>query len=256
MFAHAFLAWCARVSESCSIEGRMRIREPSGRVNERGHRQRAISVLVMGGVVLHREGIARLLEERGRIRVIGTATGSSDGPRRIRELCPDVALIDLPTRDLCGLALVLREAEPRVRLVALVACRAEGEVVTRAGAGICGYGTHETSVDQLVRVIEHAAGDPTLGDTQAPPAGVAWSALTTRERAILVMAGEGLSNKEIARRLQIELPTVKSHMHNILEKLHVRSRTEAAALALWPRTPDLDPSTEEFNPSDDGAAIS
>jgi two-component system, NarL family, nitrate/nitrite response regulator NarL len=230
----------------------MRIREASGRGNERGQRQRAISVLVMGGVVVHREGIARLLEERGPIRVIGTATGNADGPRRIRELCPDVALVDLPTRDLCGLALILREAVPRVKLVALVACPAEGEMVTSAGTGICGYATHETSVDQLVRVIEQAAGDPNRGAISAPPAATAWAALTAREREILEMAGEGLSNKEIARGLQIELPTVKSHMHNILEKLRVRSRTEAAALALWPRAPDLDPSTAELDPSDDG----
>jgi DNA-binding NarL/FixJ family response regulator len=239
----------------CTIGVALRNRESSGRVSERGYRQRAISVLVMGGVVLHREGIARLLAERPRIRVLGTATGSPDGPRRIRELRPDVALVDLPTRDLCALALVLREAVPRVKLVVLVACRAEGEVVMRAGAGICGYGTHETSVDQLVRVIEHAAGDPTLGTISAPPSGTAWAVLTTREREILAIAGEGLTNKEIARRLHIELPTVKSHMHNILEKLHVRSRTEAAALALWPRERDLVTSAPEFNPLDDGAPI-
>jgi DNA-binding NarL/FixJ family response regulator len=233
----------------------MRNRESSGRVNERGHQQRAISVLVMGGVVLHRDGIARLLAERMQIRVLGTATGSSDAPRRIRELRPDVALIDLPIQDLCTLALILREAMPRVRLVALVACPAEGEVVMRAGAGICGYATHETSVDQLVRVIEHAARDHTLNPISAPPPDTAWAVLTTREREILALAGEGLTNKEIARRLQIELPTVKSHMHNILEKLHVRSRTEAAALALWPRERDLVPSAPEFDPSDERAPI-
>jgi two-component system nitrate/nitrite response regulator NarL len=210
-------------------------RESSGRVNERADRQRAVSLVVVGGVVLHREGIARLLAEHRRIRVLGTATGSSDAPRQIRELRPDVALVDLPTQDLCALALDMREAVPEVKLVALIACPAEGEVVMRAGTGIYGYATHETSVDQLVRVIEHAAGDPTLGPVSAPSPETAWAALTTREREILAIAGEGLTNKEIARRLHIELATVKSHMHNILEKLNVRSRTEAAALAHWPR---------------------
>jgi DNA-binding NarL/FixJ family response regulator len=221
----------------------MRNRESSGGVNECGHRQHAISVLVMGGVVLHREGIARLLAERRRIRVLGTATGSTDGHRRIRDLRPDVALVDLPTQELCALALVLREAVPQLKLVALVACPAEGEMVMRAVAGICGYATRETSVDELVRLIEHAASDPTLAPISAPPPDTAWAVLTAREREILVLAGEGLTNKEIARRLHIELPTVKSHMHNILEKLHVRSRTEAAALALWPRERDLVPSS-------------
>jgi DNA-binding NarL/FixJ family response regulator len=152
-----------------------------------------------------------------------------------------VALVDLPIQDLCALALTLREAVPHVKLVALVACPAAGEVVMRAVGGICGYATHETSVDQLVRVIERAAGDPALEPISAPPPDTAWAVLTAREREILGLAGEGLTNKEIARRLHIELPTVKSHMHNILEKLHVRSRTEAAALALWPRERDLVP---------------
>jgi DNA-binding NarL/FixJ family response regulator len=213
----------------------MRNRDSSG-VSERGRQPRSVSVLVIGGVVLHREGIARLLAEHRRIRVLGTVTGSPDGHRRIRELGPDVALVDLPIQDLCALALVLREAVPHLKLVALVACPAEGEVVMRADAGVCGYATHETSVDQLVGVIEQAAVDPALEPIPAPPA---WAVLTTREREILALAGEGLTNKEIAQRLQIELPTVKSHMHNILEKLHVRSRTEAAALALWPRERDL-----------------
>ena len=209
----------------------MHIRESSG-VNERGHRQRAVSVLVMGGVALHREGIARLLSEPGRIRVLGTATGTQDGPRRIRELRPDVALVDLPFKDLCALALILQETAPEVKLVALVACPAEGEVVMRAGASIRGYATRETSIDQLVRVIEHAAGDSTQGGVSTPPPETAWALLTAREREILEIASEGLTNKEIAQRLHIELATVKTHMHNILEKLHVRSRTEAAALAL------------------------
>jgi two-component system nitrate/nitrite response regulator NarL len=218
----------------------MQNRESSGGVKERAHQPRDISVLVMGGVVLHREGIARLLAEHHRIRVLGTATGSADGQRRIRELRPDVALVDLPLEDLCGLALVMRDAEPELKLVALVACPAEGEVVARAVAGICGYATHQTSVDELVRVIEQAAGVP----APEPPPDSAWAVLTTREREILALAGEGLTNKEIARRLQIELPTVKSHMHNILEKLNVRTRTEAAALALWPRERELVPSAE------------
>jgi DNA-binding NarL/FixJ family response regulator len=142
-----------------------------------------------------------------------------------------------------------------VKLVALVAGPAEGEVVMRAGAGICGYATHETSADQLVRVIEHAAGEPTLAQVSTPPPDTTWVALTTREREILALASEGLTNKEIAGRLYIELPTVKNHMHNILQKLHVRSRTEAAALALGPRDRDPGPSGPEFNRSDVGAPI-
>jgi DNA-binding NarL/FixJ family response regulator len=191
-----------------------------------------ISVLVVGHVVVHREGIARLLAESPGIRVVGTTTKTQQGLSRIRELRPDVALIDLPIEALCSLALILREAAPEVKLVALVACPAEGRIVTSARAGVCAYLTRDTSVVQLGRTIERAAGNGRLASSTATTAR---APLTEREREILDMVGEGLANKEIARRLQIELPTVKSHMHNILRKLGVNSRTEAAALVLWPR---------------------
>jgi DNA-binding NarL/FixJ family response regulator len=193
-----------------------------------------ISVLVVGRVAIHRAGIARLLAESPRIRVVGTTTKTEHGLSRIRELRADVALVDLPTEDLCSLALILRDTAPEVKLVALVACEAEGAVVLGAGAGICAYVTRDTSATQLVQTIERAAGNgrPALS---TPPAALARAPLTDREREILDMIGQGLPNKEIARRLQIELATVKSHVHNILGKLGVNSRTEAAALVVWPR---------------------
>jgi DNA-binding NarL/FixJ family response regulator len=204
----------------------MRIGEPSRRGNETMHGQLGIAVLVIARVALHREGIARLLAESQGIRVVGTATRTQHALRRIRELRPDVALVDLPTDELCSLALILREAAPEMKLVALVACPAEGKIVMSAGAGICGYLTREASVAQLVQTIERAAGNGrrALVSTTA----TAQAALTEREREILDMVGQGLANKEIARRLHITLATVKSHIHNILGKLGVNSRTEAA----------------------------
>jgi DNA-binding NarL/FixJ family response regulator len=212
----------------------MRIGEPSGRGSEAEHGLLAVSVLVVGRVVVHREGIARLLAESPRTHVVGTATRSEDALSRIRELRPDVALVDLPTEELCSLALILDEVAPERRLVALVTCEAEGELVMRAGAGIYGYGTHQTSIEQLVGTIERAGAKERRAAASARPAAVARAALTEREREILDLVGQGLANKEIARRLQIELATVKSHIHNILKKLDVNSRTEAAAVVLWP----------------------
>ena len=218
------------IGDFCESDGGMGSREPSLVGKERGRGPIRVPVVVVGGVVLHREGIARLLTESRRIEVVGTATGIEDGLGRIRELRPHVALVDLPTQDLCSLALDLRGDAPQVKLVTLARCRAEGEVVMRAGAGICAYGTPETSVEQLVSIIENAG---VAGPTSAIRRAAAWAVLTRREREILAMIGEGLANKEIARRLHIELPTVKSHVHSILDKLRVHSRTEAAALALW-----------------------
>lgn len=212
----------------------MRNGEPSGGGNEAERGLPVVSVLVVVHVVLHREGIARLLAESPRTRVAGTATRSDDALSRIRELRPDVALVDLPTEDLCSLALILDEIAPETRLVALVTCEHEGEFVMRAGAGIRGYVTHQTSLEQLVATIQRAAAKGPPAPEPTRPAPIARAALTDREREILGLVGEGLANKEIARRLQIELATVKSHIHNILKKLGVNSRTEAAAVVLWP----------------------
>jgi two-component system nitrate/nitrite response regulator NarL len=213
----------------------MRVAEPSGRGNEAGHGLAVISVLVVSRVVIHREGIARLLAESPRTRVVDTAITSEGALSRIRELRPDVALVDLPTEELCSLALTLDGVAPETRLVALLTCEAEGQFVMRAGAGICGYGTHQTSIEQLVAIIERVARGR-LAPASTRPAASARAGLTEREREILGLVGEGLANKEIARQLQIELATVKTHIHNILEKLGVNSRTEAAAVAVWPDT--------------------
>jgi two-component system, NarL family, nitrate/nitrite response regulator NarL len=210
----------------------MCIGEPSERGKEE-HGLLVISVLVVGRVVIHREGIVRLLAESPRTRVVGTATRSEDALSRIRELGPDVALVDLPTEELCWLALILDEVAPERTLVAIVTGEAEGEIVMRAGGAIRGFVTHQTSIEQLMGTIERAVGEDRPAAASTPPAAIA--ALTEREREILGMVGEGLANKEIARRLQIELATVKSHIHNILKKLGVNSRTEAAAVVLWPR---------------------
>jgi DNA-binding NarL/FixJ family response regulator len=220
----------------CGRRGSMRIGGSSSRGNERTHGLPGISVLIVGRVAIHREGIARLLAESPRIRVVGTATTTQHVLSRIRELRPDVALVDLPTEDLCSLALILRDAAPEMKLVALVACDAEGAIVMRAGAGIRDYLTRETPADELVRKIERSAGNGHQEPVSTSLAATPRAALTEREREILDMVGQGLANKEIARRLQIELATVKSHIHNILKKLGVNSRTEAAALVLWTRS--------------------
>lgn len=212
----------------------MRIGDSSRLHNEPTRGSIGTSVLVVGRVAIHREGIARLLAECPGIRVVGTTTKTQRGLSRIRELRPEVALVDLPTEDLCSLALILREAAPEVRLVALVACEAEGKIVMSAGAGVYGYVTRDASVAELAQTIERAAGYGRPAPVSTPRAVIARAALTERQREILEMVGQGLANKEIARRLQIELPTVKSHIHNILRKLGVNSRTEAAALVLEP----------------------
>lgn len=211
------------------------VAEPSGRGNEAGHGLAAISVLVVSRVPIHREGIALLLADNPLARVVDTATSIEGALSRIRELRPDVALVDLPTEELCSLALTLDGDASETRLVALLTYEAEGQFVMRADAGICGYATRQTSIEQLVAIIERAANGR-LAAVSPRPAASARAGLTEREREILGLVGAGLANKEIARQFQIELATVKAHIHNILKKLGVNSRTEAAAIAASPDT--------------------
>jgi DNA-binding NarL/FixJ family response regulator len=113
-------------------------------------------------------------------------------------------------------------------------CRRRDVPLREKTLGIRGYVTQQTSIEQLVGTIERAAGEGRPAPASTEPAAVARAALTEREREILGLVGQGLANKEIARRLQIELATVKSHIRSILRKLGVNSRTEAAAVVLWP----------------------
>ena len=120
----------------------------------------------------------------------------------------------------------------------------EQDVVACAEAGVAGYVTRDASIDDLVATIDsvvrgEALLSPTVGATllrgvAAPAVGDRHDIgerLTAREWEVLDLVGEGLSNKQIAKRLEIETPTVKNHVHNILEKLDAHSRTEAAARA-------------------------
>jgi len=137
----------------------------------------------------------------------------------------------------------LAAVEPELKVVALGVPEVEPHILACAEAGVTAYVPREGSLDDLVATLKGVA----VGEMRCSPriaaslfrrvatlalerhAERATGRLTVRETEILKLVDEGLTNKEIARRLYIELPTVKNHMHNILEKLQLRSRREAAA---------------------------
>jgi DNA-binding NarL/FixJ family response regulator len=155
----------------------------------------------------------------------------------------DIVLVDA---DLPGAGALVREVaqrpcDPKVGVLGVEEAREE--ILPLVEAGITGYVTREGSIADLFASVECAV----RGESVASPRMVATlmkqvasltrerrssqeaGILTTRERQIAGLIEEGLSNRDIARRLEIELPTVKNHVHNILEKLHVHRRGEAAA---------------------------
>ena len=217
-------------------------------------RRRAVSVFVVSAVRLYREGLCESLDRRDGIEVVGSAARVADGAATIATLegQTDVVLLDIAApagleaaRELVGLL-------PAVRVVAVSVPNDELDVIACVEAGVSGFVTTESSIDDLVAAVESAA----IGHLHCSPAmagvllrrigALARSRadtdpardLTLRELEIVRLIDEGRSNKEIALHLCIELSTVKNHVHSILGKLGVRRRAEAAA-RLRGRMPQL-----------------
>jgi two-component system, NarL family, nitrate/nitrite response regulator NarL len=201
-----------------------------------------ISAFIVGSVRFHRDGLARILVDDGRVRVLGSAPPGPQTSAQIRDLLPQVVLLDTTAPGRLEQARGILDAVPEATIVALAL--ADDEVVSCAEAGICGYVEPEASIGNLVATLESVArgevpcsprvGSALMRRVAALAAGSAPGhtpkPLTAREREILELMMQGQSNKEIAQRLRIEVPTVKTHVHHIFAKLQLRRRAEAAAV--------------------------
>lgn len=206
-------------------------------------------VFLISSVALFREGLAEVLARRDAIELAGVAADvDALLVVAVQYGDPDVVVLDVAGLDAAGVARrVGRRTSARVLAINVPA--READVIACAEAGVACCLTAEASLDQLVTAIESVArGDApcspwTSGvlqrriaalaserDTRTEPTATHLPRLTRRELEIVDLIDRGLSNKEIARELCIELPTVKNHVHRILEKLGVRRRADAAAL--------------------------
>jgi DNA-binding NarL/FixJ family response regulator len=201
-------------------------------------------VLIVVGIRLYREGLARLLAEQEGVMVVGTESNGRTAAARIEPLAPDVALVDIeiPDLDLIASALAMRSSQ--IPLVVMGIADTDSEVLACAERGAAGYVTRDASVEELTGTIQRAANGElicsprtagslirrlgTLAAELRPGRPIV--RLTRREREVAALMREDLSNKEIASRLCIEVATVKNHVHNVLDKLHVHRRTEALRL--------------------------
>ena len=212
-----------------------------------------ISILIVSDICLYREGLERVLSEDQRLTVIGTAASSDEAISKVTALKPDIVLLDTTMKDHCAIIRQLVATAPDTRIVALTVPEDPTEVLACAEAGISGYVTRGGSLEELVQSVAAAAA----GELQCSPSVAgrllqrlrALAAehsetvplpliLTTRELRILELVEKGLPNKEIAHALNIEVGTVKNHVHHILQKLHVHHRGEAAALKRHCHAPD------------------
>jgi DNA-binding NarL/FixJ family response regulator len=201
------------------------------------------SVVVVAAIRLYREGLAEVLGRTGRLRVTGSAAGATQALGLLRHARPDVVLLDTSPPDAIDQARMLAAAAPATPIVAIGLAERENEVIAFAEAGACGYVTRDGSLADLVAAAESVAhGEAICSPRMAAsllrrirlmamerPAAAGEPRLTAREIQIMGLIDRGLSNKEIARELCITVATVKNHVHNILEKLGVSRRGEAAA---------------------------
>jgi len=203
-----------------------------------------ITVFVVAGIRLYREGLAQELAKREGVKVIGVHAGGPEAVPHIVDLHPDVTLLDMGTSQSHTVARDLLQKLPDLAIVALSITDSETQLLSCAEDGIIGYVTDEASLDDLVGVIQRAArGEATcspklargiVGKLAALAANrqpdLPHPQLTKREREVVALLEQDLSNKEIASRLGVEVPTVKNHVHNLLDKLSVHRRSEIIRL--------------------------
>jgi two-component system nitrate/nitrite response regulator NarL len=185
-------------------------------------------------------GLAELVAMEPGFKVVATTTKGCDAFALINRLKPDLAVLDVHMPDVSGLTILRKvwNADLAVRVVFLTAMVTPVQIADALAHGIGGILLKEAAPDKLIECLrsvadggrwiseELANADPSW-TTPLPP-GLA--ALTPREREISELACSGLSNKLIARRLGAVEGTVKIHLHNIFQKLHITNRTALAAL--------------------------
>jgi DNA-binding NarL/FixJ family response regulator len=200
-----------------------------------------IRVLLVDDHSVVRQGLRMFLALEPDLEVVGEAADGAEALRLARELRPDVVLMDLlmPVMDGITATGLLRRELPDTEVVALTSVLEDEKVVGAVRAGAIGYLLKDTQADELRRAIRAAAA----GQVQLSPQAAARlmrevkapespEALTERETEVLRLLAHGASNKEIAQALTIGEKTVKTHVSNILAKLGVPSRTQAALYAV------------------------
>ncbi|CAN5152263.1 response regulator transcription factor [soil metagenome] len=200
-----------------------------------------IRILIADDHAVVRQGLAMFLGLDAELEVIGQAENGAEALKMAHELKPDVVLMDLlmPVMDGITAIAAIRRELPETEVVAVTSVLEDASVVGAVRAGAIGYLLKDTKADELCRAIKAAAA----GQVQLSPQAAARlmrevrapespETLTERETDVLRLLARGKANKEVAHALSIGEKTVKTHVSNILAKLGVQSRTQAALHAV------------------------
>jgi len=205
-----------------------------------------VSVLLIDDHALFRSGVKALLERHAQVTIVGEAADGESGIRCAERLRPAVILLDLKMPGMVGMDTLrlLRRVSPDSAILILTVSELAQDLALALMSGACGYLVKSIDSDYLLRAIMRAAaGEVVVAESMAAkltvtmpdgatPALNELGSLTAREREILGWLARGASNKLIAHKLGLAENTVKIHVQNVLKKLKMNSRVQAAVFAV------------------------
>jgi DNA-binding NarL/FixJ family response regulator len=208
----------------------------------------SVRVLLVDDHDLFRTGLRNLLEERG-VQIAGEAGQGADAVRLVRELAPDVVVMDLHMPGMTGIEAIrqIHSFAPLTRVLVLTISDQDDDVLHAILAGACGYLLKDSSAEEIGEAVRAAAaGESVISRTVAgrllneirgrdadeEPGDAIRATLTDRELEVLKLVASGKENNEIARNLFISPKTVQNHISSILAKLQLENRIQAAVAAV------------------------
>jgi len=222
----------------------------------------SIRVLVVDDHPVVRRGIKSLLAEEKDLEVVGEAANGKDAIQQAANLHPDVILMDLVMPEMTGVEAIqkITASNPEARILVMTSFAADDKVFPSIKAGALGYLMKDSDPEDLIRMIHQVhRGELSIHPTIARKViqelnrpsedPLTPEPLTERELEILQLLAQGVENKEIARRLVLREATVRTHVSNILSKLHLANRVQATLYALRKGITTLDtpPTHKEYD---------
>jgi len=209
-----------------------------------------VRILLVDDQLLFRKGLRALIEDQEDMEVVGEASDGAQALDRVRTARPDVVLMDIhmPVCNGVEATRMIKAERPDIKVIALTVSDEDDDLFEAIKSGAAGYLLKDLRPEELFELIRGvlrgetpispAVAGKLLSEFRRPrrdPTETAGWDLTPRELEVLQLVTEGLSNAEIAGRLFIVEGTVKNHLHNILEKLHLENRLQAATYAIRER---------------------
>lgn len=209
-----------------------------------------IRLLIADDHPIVRQGLLAFLQTQPEVEIVGEAVDGEDAVRAVERLLPDIVLIDIVMPKIDGIEAIrrIRDVSPSTRAIVLTSFADDDKIVSAVKAGAAGYLLKDARPQELIEAIRAVA----RGEVLLQPAiaarlirelsrssqDAAVEVLTARELDVLRLIANGRSNKEIAQDLVLSEKTVKTHVSNILAKLHLADRTQAALYAVRQRIVD------------------